>query len=252
VKKITIILALFFSTICSINAQELTKARFDKHFFKSVILDTKDVGISPIKWKKPQLITTGIVITTAVLAFTQDYEVQDLFQKNRTKTLDNLSINFLEPWGSGLYSMGSMALLYTEGLIFRNQRSKKTAMLATKAYLISGLYVQIPKYLINRQRPYQGEFSDKYAFTGVCGNSWYKGMPSGHTTSIFSVATVVASEYKKTVWVPILAYSIATLASVSRIYDNKHWASDVVVGAAFGFAIGKLIHKKNNWGLVIN
>ena len=76
-------------------------------------------------------------------------------------------------------------------------------------------------------------------------------MPSGHTTSIFTIATVVAYEYSDKLWVQILAYSIATMTALSRTYDNVHWSSDIFVGAAFGFAMGKLIVKSNNWGFVI-
>jgi len=47
------------------------------------------------------------------------------------------------------------------------------------------------------------------------------------------------SVYKDEPWVGILSYSIATGVGLSRIYDNKHWSSDVMIGAALGFAIGK-------------
>lgn len=245
-----LVLTIFINVI---KAQELTKARFDKHYFKSYLLDIKDIAISPIKWNAKQAISAGVVLGTAVLMVNYtDLKLQEYSQTKTSDKLDHFSANYLEPWGSGEYSMATMAVFYAQGLISGNQRSKKVAMLGAKAYLVSGIYVQVPKYLINRKRPYQnGEYPDPYAFEGVCGDAWYKGMPSGHTTSIFAVATIVASEYSETIWVPILAYTIASMASISRIYDNKHWGSDVVVGAAFGFAIGKLIHRKNNWGFVV-
>jgi len=251
VKKILLVVLVIFVFNNALKAQEeLTKARFDKHYFKSYLLDIKDVAISPIKWNAKQWISAGMVIgTAALLVNTADLKLQQYSQTLITQNGDNFSANFLEPWGSGVYSMATMAVFYTQGLIAGNQRSKKVAMLGVKAYIVSGLYVQIPKYAINRKRPYHGEYPDPYGFEGVCGDAWFKGMPSGHTTSIFAVATIVASEYSETIWVPIVAYTVATLASLSRIYDNKHWGSDVLVGAAFGFAIGKLIHRKNNWGL---
>ncbi|MCK4346267.1 MAG: phosphatase PAP2 family protein [Bacteroidales bacterium] len=51
--------------------------------------------------------------------------------------------------------------------------------------------------------------------------------------------------------VPVVAYSIATLTGISRVYENKHWSSDVLIGAVFGYAMGKLIYNKNNWGIHI-
>lgn len=60
---------------------------------------------------------------------------------------------------------------------------------------------------------------------------------------IFAVAAVFASEYRDKIWVPILSYTLASLASVSRVYDDKHWASDVIFGSALGFFIGKFVYK---------
>ena len=55
------------------------------------------------------------------------------------------------------------------------------------------------------------------------------------------MATVVATSYSKTIWVPILCYTFAGLTALSRVYQNDHWFSDVFVGSALGFAIGKTI-----------
>ena len=250
IKYITLLLIL--SSIFAQSQESLTKARFDKHYLKSYWLDTRDIAISPIKWDKKEWIGFGgVVVTTAVL-MTQDMNINNFFLRNHTDGMDKFSVNFLEPWGSGKYSMGSMAILYASGLIFKNQRSKKVAMQAAKGYLISGIYVQIPKYTINRKRPYHEEPPNPFKFIGPTGGNYYKSMPSGHTTSIFTVATIVASEYNDKLWVQILAYTIASMSALSRTYDNVHWGSDIFVGAAFGFAMGKLMVKSNNWGIQVN
>jgi hypothetical protein len=48
-------------------------------------------------------------------------------------------------------------------------------------------------------------------------------------------------EYKDTKWAPILAYSASSLIGLSRIMQNAHWASDVLVGAALGFLCGRQV-----------
>lgn len=53
--------------------------------------------------------------------------------------------------------------------------------------------------------------------------------------------TVFASEYRNKPLIPIIAYSAATLIGVSRITENKHWGTDVLVGAAVGFLAGKQV-----------
>ena len=64
-------------------------------------------------------------------------------------------------------------------------------------------------------------------------------MPSGHTTAAFAAASAVTSEvgahwprHQKVVGFTL--YSIAGLVGLSGMYNNQHWASDVVVGAAVG------------------
>jgi membrane-associated phospholipid phosphatase len=63
--------------------------------------------------------------------------------------------------------------------------------------------------------------------------------PSGHTACAFSVATIVADEYRDHPAIPVISYSIATLTGLSRINDNAHWASDVFFGAAIGYFTSK-------------
>jgi membrane-associated phospholipid phosphatase len=71
----------------------------------------------------------------------------------------------------------------------------------------------------------------------------YRSFPSGHATSAFAAAAAVSSEtsrwWPETRWIigPIL-YTGAALTGVSRMYNNRHWASDVLVGAGIGTFAG--------------
>jgi membrane-associated phospholipid phosphatase len=55
------------------------------------------------------------------------------------------------------------------------------------------------------------------------------------------MATVVAMQYQKSVWVPIVAYTVATAVALSRVTENKHWLSDSLVGSVLGHVIGRLV-----------
>ncbi|MEE0984608.1 MAG: phosphatase PAP2 family protein [Bacteroidaceae bacterium] len=94
-----------------------------------------------------------------------------------------------------------------------------TAMMATMVY---GM-----KYGIDRTRP----------------NGERGSFPSGHTATAFMGATLLAHEYgHKSVWIPIAGYSVATATGVLRILNNKHYASDVLVGAAIGIVSAELAY----------
>ncbi len=110
-----------------------------------------------------------------------------------------------------------------------------------EAILVGQAITDVVKGLVGRARPYYNP-DDPYnvAFgRGFGNNGDYRSFPSGHTTAAFSLAAAMAHEADEH-WpqhkflIGTVLYGGATLAGLSRMYDNKHWASDVVVGAAIG------------------
>jgi membrane-associated phospholipid phosphatase len=154
----------------------------------------------------------------------------------------------------GLYEGYTLAALGAYGFIFKNEKIKTTTFLATQAY-ICGTLAESLKFLVGKQRPnYVDPASEEsepvwhgplYQFHKTAGikppiNS-YTSFPSGHTIVAFAAATVFAMEYHDRPIVPILSYSVASLIGLSRITENRHWASDVFAGATIGYLCGKLV-----------
>ncbi len=66
-------------------------------------------------------------------------------------------------------------------------------------------------------------------------HSAYNSFPSGHTAQAFAAATFLSEEYKtKFKWMPYAAYGIASSVGLLRMANNKHYISDVLVGAGIG------------------
>jgi len=75
------------------------------------------------------------------------------------------------------------------------------------------------------------------------GNRW--AWPSGHTSSSFTVASVLDEFYGPKVGIP--AYALASLVAYRMVDTGEHWTSDVVFGAALGWVVGHTVagkHKK--------
>ncbi|GHU80701.1 phospholipid phosphatase [Bacteroidia bacterium] len=84
------------------------------------------------------------------------------------------------------------------------------------------------KQLTGRRRP---DGSNSHSF------------PSGHTAMAFVAAEFLHQEYgAKSPWLSAAGYGMATLIGVSRVYNNKHWVSDVVAGAGVGILSTKIVY----------
>ncbi len=276
IKKLTLCILIIFSFNASFAQNDsASDIRINKAYIKSYWTDTKEVFISPFKWSGKQWVGAGSVIGLTAIISTQDLKINRFFQSNRSSLSDKISTYGLEPFGSGLYSMSIVGGFYIYGELGNNSRAKKVGLLGIKTFVLSGVINYVFKETFHRHRPYQvkeelkngeiaaltqyevdGPFAAKTDFSSLKGivkgfkdEFNYTSFPSGHTVSAFAIATIIASEYNDHKWVPVVSYSIATLAGLSRINDDKHWASDVFMGAALGYGMAKLIYNHNNWGV---
>lgn len=65
--------------------------------------------------------------------------------------------------------------------------------------------------------------------------------PSGHTATAFMAATMLHKEYgHRSPWYSIGGYTVATITGVTRQLNNRHWMSDIMVGAGIGILATEL------------
>ncbi len=224
----------------------------NKEYFKSYWHDSKAFFISPAKWRGKQWIEFGAVTAAGVLAYTQDEKIQKYFVGHQSTTADHLSKFVFEPYGR--FAPVIIGGLYIGGRLAKDNRLAGTSLTAAKSFIVASVSAEIVKQLTHRHRPFQDDVPDHANWDGPLSKIKYSSFPSGHSTAAFSMATVYALEYRSTIWIPVLAYTLATGTAVSRLYDNKHWASDVVIGSALGFVTGRFMWKqsrKSNNRLVV-
>lgn len=72
-------------------------------------------------------------------------------------------------------------------------------------------------------------------------NGGVNSFPSGHTATAFASAEFLYQEYKEQEpWIGYGGYLVAAATGTLRMYNNKHWFSDIVAGAGFGMAATKI------------
>ncbi|MZG52888.1 MAG: phosphatase PAP2 family protein [Nitrospinae bacterium] len=214
---------------------EFTETYF-KSYFKGMFSDLEYITTSPYRWDRTDWMTAGLVAGGTGFFIGLDEDIKNFFDDIRSSTTDDLA-NIFEPFGNGIVTIPALAGFYLFGHFDENYKAKRTALIATESFLITGLYTTILKVTLGRHRPSTG--SSSTAFDGFTTDN--KSFPSGHTSTAFAIATVVANEYEETPYIKPVSYGIATLTGLSRINDEKHWASDVFFGAALGYFVSKTI-----------
>lgn len=145
--------------------------------------------------------------------------------------------------GPGPYLIGGG--MYVIGRATKVPKAAELALHGTEAVVVGQAVSGVLKVILGRARPYTSADTNAHSFGLARGlkSGDYQSFPSGHTTSAFAVAAAVTTEtsswWPQTRWIfgPIL-YTGAALVGVSRMYDDKHWASDVIMGAAVGTFAG--------------
>lgn len=222
--------------------------------FKAIWQDEGRILTSPFRMKGKDFLLWGSVAAVTGLLIATDEQTYESIKDFQAKNdwVDDISPKVTK-LGLGEWNLGIAGLFYLGGAVLKDKKAKETARLTFMTFIHTGVVAQIGKHLFGRQRPSWENGIDRWAGPSGAFKRYkegelahYDAFPSGHTISIFGTATVIAEMYKKSVWVPVLSYSLATLCGLSRITEDTHWLSDVFLGAVLGYAIGKYVVKKRN------
>lgn len=161
-------------------------------------------------------------------------------QENRALRRAATGLRVLASPGSLLAGAG----LYGIGRADGQRRLQALGLHSVESMLIADVIGGTIKLVAGRARPYVNieNPADFQLFRGFSGHA-YQSFPSGHTINAFAFASTVTREtqfwWPHSAWyVGTVMYGGAALMGASRIYNNQHWASDVIGGAAIGTLVG--------------
>jgi hypothetical protein len=130
----------------------------------------------------------------------------------------------------------TLAGVWAWGIKGDHPHAKETGVLELETLVNTFLIYTPVQLLAARQRPGEGNGNGDFWKHHNINTSF----PGGHAMFTFAMATVVSHEYPQW-WVQALAYSAATLVTVTRFMARDHWSSDMFIGSALGIGIGSHI-----------
>ena len=241
----TILCAIVLSTGLSAQAQTQsptpspTPAKnptLESQFFRNVLRDQEAIWTSPFRlhgrdarWLAPLGLGTAALIAT-------DRRTGD----EMAESTGQLNASRIVSYAGSTYGVGGIAAtFYLVGRSRHDERARETGLLGAEALIDSGIVVTALKEITQRRRPLSGADRSDF-FDG--GSSF----PSGHSIEAWSLAAVIANEYHDHRWVEVGAYGIASAVSLSRFTGRQHYLSDVLVGSAAGYGIGRYVYRAHH------
>ena len=197
----------------------------------NILLDQKDIFTSPFRMNRDNAkwwLLSGAVTAGLIAA---DHRIANSFENSQGQV----------QWGGRISQIGASYTLvplvagyYGFGVLTDHAKAREIGVLGTESLLDSLIVAGVLKEVFRRNRPDENKPGD---FWGG-GRSF----PSGHAIQVWSIASLISHEYKHQPIVGVVAYSLAAVVSASRIAAQKHFASDVFVGGAMGWFIGRYVY----------
>jgi membrane-associated phospholipid phosphatase len=200
-----------------------------KAFTHQLMSDQKAIWTSPAHIQKSDAKWLVPLAAGTTVLFLEDTKISNAVVGKTTLANDADKISNI-----GLYSTWAVPGAFLAlGKIKDNDHMVDTGERGLQAAVYSTIVMQAMKLATNRMRP--GDGGNGGFLNG--GDSF----PSGHSMEAWALATVIAREYPDKPLVKWGMYSFATAVSLSRIANQRHYASDVVVGGSIGYLIGRFV-----------
>jgi hypothetical protein len=196
---------------------------------RNLFLDQESFWTAPLhmtqkqwEWAVPSLVLgAGLIESDQTL---EKHVPTNPTTVSRSVTASNVGVAALAGAGAGFFLLGHL-----DG----DDQKRETGILSGEAAMDVFLDTEVFKYAAGRERPFVGTSPGRF-FVG--GDSF----PSMQSSISWAIASVIAHEYPGAL-TQVLAYGVAGGVSAARFAGQKHFASDVLIGSALGWYMGRRV-----------
>jgi hypothetical protein len=205
----------------------------------NILHDQAAIWTSPARIREHDLALLVPLGLATTLTMTVDHQIMS------SGRLDDPSLNSHAATASNGLLGGFVAapvIIYGLGHIHHDDHATETGILAGEAMVDSLIVDEVVKAISMRERPTLDNAKGRFFQSSVGLDSSF---PSTHSIVAWSSAAVIASEYNGPM-TKITAYGLATGLSLSRVLARQHFPSDVLVGSAVGWLVGRYVDHRHH------
>lgn len=205
---------------------------------RNILRDQAAIWTSPLHIRESNMVGPLLLVGATTVLITTDHQVMSEHLHDASLNRD---ANTASTGLTGLFVAAPIGF-YGVGRMTRDLHAQETGVLAGEAIVDSIAVNEAFKIISRRERPDLDGARGKFFQPGVNFNSSFA---SNHCVMAWSSAAVIASAYDGYM-TKITAYTLATGVTLTRVVGRDHFPSDVLVGSAVGWMIGRYVHHRHH------
>lgn len=199
---------------------------------------------APFRIEGGEIVGTLAVAGAVGLVYAFDDDIRGKVQGIRGRSLDRAA-EAGSLIGNPFVHLGIAGAVFGGGVLADDPKWRDIGLMLGEAAVLADAATLVLKETIGRGRPFTGR--GKESFRPLQFESDFDSLPSMHAASSFAMASVISRTSESPV-VGLLSHAAAAFVGFSRIYEDKHWASDVILGAAIGELAGWVVTRHHAGG----
>lgn len=209
---------------------------------RRIFVDALALPLAPLGWQTSDWIKAGAVsaVTVGLMLPAQpsgDVRTTEWVQSHQTDFLDGFLFK-VSTVDAAIATVAILGVGWIASGLTRNRTLWELTSLTTESVGLAQFYHLTFKILLGREGPYQGD--GQGTIHGPSFKYFPAGTPSGHAANLAAFTGSIA-EYFDSWWLRAPAFALSTYTGASLIYNNQHFPSDVVWGAALGYSTARWV-----------